>query len=236
MKETSVIQVENLWFDYGGESILQDISFSVPEESICAIVGPNGSGKTTLLRVLLGFLNPQKGKVKILNKKPNEVLDFVAYVPQRFDFDRTFPMTVFELLKFSYPEYKKEKIVEYLRHLDMEMTLNMKLGSLSQGQIQRVMIVRAILRDPKILFLDEPVSGIDTTGENTFYDLIVHLHKEHNSTIVMVSHELDVVAGFANFVLCLNRKLVCSGRPEKVLTSETLKELYGKEATIYRHR
>jgi len=114
--------------------------------------------------------------------------------------------------------------------------LKMKLGSLSGGQLQRVLIERAMLGDPKILFLDEPAAGIDIGGERTFYELVLHLHREHRSTVVIVSHELDVVANYANHVLCLNRKLVCQGKPEQALSPETLRELYGKEVALYHHR
>jgi zinc transport system ATP-binding protein len=237
MGDIQAVQAEGLWFSFGAERpILQDVSFTIPQGSISAVIGPNGSGKTTLLKVLLGFLSPQRGKVRVLGKTPREARGKVAYVPQRFSFDKSFPVTVLEFLQFSHPECSKEKIVSYLNHLDMGETLNMKLGSLSGGQLQRVLIERAMLGDPKILFLDEPAAGIDIGGEDSFYELVLHLHREHGSTVVMVSHELEVVANYSSLVLCLNRRLVCQGRPEQVLSAETLRELYGKEATLYHHR
>jgi ABC-type Mn2+/Zn2+ transport system ATPase subunit len=237
MKHTDAVQAQHLWVSYDSdEPILEDLSFSITQGSIAAIIGPNGSGKTTLLKVLLGLLSPRQGKVLVLGTTPEHARGHVGYVPQRFSLDRSFPITVLEFLQASHPKCPKERIVEYLSHLNIADVLNMRLGSLSGGQLQRVLIERAMLRDPKVLFLDEPAAGIDIGGEQTFYELILHLHREHGSTIVMVSHELDVVANFADVVLCLKRKLVCTGSPEQVLTPETLKGLYGKEAALYHHQ
>jgi zinc transport system ATP-binding protein len=237
MKHTDAVVAQNLWVSYDSdEPVLQDLSFSIPQGTIAAIIGPNGSGKTTLLKALLGLIAPQQGQVLVLGRTTEQARGDVAYVPQRFSFDKSFPITVLEFLQASHPRCSKDKIVQYLNHLDIAETLAMKVGSLSGGQLQRVLIERAMLGDPKVLFLDEPAAGIDIGGEHTFYELIVHLHREHGSTVVMVSHELDVVANFADFVLCLKRKLVCTGRPEQVLTPGTLRELYGKEATLYHHR
>ncbi len=237
MDAQDAVQAESVWFSYGpDEPILQDVSVSIPQGSIAAVIGPNGCGKTTLLKVLLGFLSPQKGTIRVLGKTPQQARGEVAYVPQRFTFDRSFPITVLEFLQLSHPDSAQEKIEQYLGHLNIADTLHMKLGSLSGGQLQRVLIERSMLGDPKVLFLDEPAAGIDIAGKQTFYELVLHLHREHKCTIVMVSHELDVVANYADLVLCLNRKLVCQGKPEQVLTPDTLTRLYGKEAGLYRHR
>ena len=115
------------------------------------------------------------------------------------------------------------------------MLINEQLGTLSGGQLQRVLVVRAMLSEPEILYLDEPAAGIDIGGEHDFYQMISHLNREHNTTIVMVSHEIDVVHGLAQYVVCVNKKLVCYGEPEHVLTPEILRDLYGKEASVYRH-
>jgi ABC-type Mn2+/Zn2+ transport system ATPase subunit len=236
-QDQEAVRAEQLWFSFGADNpVLQDISFAVPKGSITVVIGPNGSGKTTLLKVLLGLLSPQRGNVWVLGRTPQQAREEMAYVPQRFTFDKSFPITVKEFLQLSHPHCSKEKIAEYLSHLNISETLHMKLGSLSGGQLQRVLIERSMLGDPKVLFLDEPAVGIDIAGEQTFYELVSHLHREHGSTVVMVSHELDVVANYADQVLCLNRRLVCQGKPEQVLTPETLQNLYGKEAMLYQHR
>ena len=233
----NAIEVTNLSFSYTpGELALDGVSFSIPHGSICALVGPNGSGKTTLLKVLIGFLVPTSGSVRVLDKPPRESRSLVGYVPQRFTFDKTFPITVSEFLRLSHPHLPRVQIDEYLARLTMQSMADALLGSLSGGLLQRVLIARAMLSDPAILFLDEPVAGVDIGGEQTFYELIAHLHREYNTTIVMVSHELDVVAHFADMVLCINKKLVCEGKPEHVFTADTLTELYGKQAAHYHHK
>jgi len=237
MDDIAAVQAEDLWLSFEPDHwVLQNVSFTIPQGSVTAIIGPNGSGKTTLLKVLLGFLSPQRGRVRVLGKPPRQERGEMGYVPQRFTFDKSFPITVLEFLQVSHPECSREKIEEYLNHLSMAKMLDAKLGSLSGGQLQRVLIERAMLGDPKVLFLDEPAAGIDVGGERTFYELVLHLHQEHGSTVVMVSHELEVVANYSTLVLCLNRTLVCQGRPEQALSPEVLTELYGKEATLYHHR
>lgn len=237
MKTLNAIEVQNLFFSYTpAEKTLEGVSFDIPHGSICALVGPNGSGKTTLLKIMIGLLAPSGGSVLVLGKAPKESRAFIGYVPQRFSFDKTFPITVFEFLCMSHPSRARKEIMAYLEHLNMDKHIDARLGALSGGQLQRVLICRAMLSDPAVLFLDEPVSGVDVGGEQTFYELIAHLHREHNTTIVMVSHELDVVANFADLVLCINKKLVCEGKPEHVFTTETLTELYGKEAAHYHHK
>ncbi|MBI4250372.1 metal ABC transporter ATP-binding protein [Candidatus Uhrbacteria bacterium] len=233
----AAITVNNLAFSYGdGTPILQNISCSIPSGSVAIIVGPNGSGKTTFLKALLGLIPPTSGSIEVLGLAPSEARPRVGYVPQRFAIDHTFPITVFEFLRFSHPAVPEERIDEYLEHLGMSAMRTARLGSLSGGQLQRTLVIRSVLHSPEILFLDEPASGIDIGGEQTFYDLILHLHKEHANTIVMVSHEIDIVARFADTVLCLNKTLVCHGAPIDVLTPQTLQQLYGKDVSLYQHQ
>lgn len=236
MQDQHAIEAEGVWLFFGSDQpVLEDISLTIPAGSITAIIGPNGSGKTTLLKVLVGLLTPQKGRVRVLGKAPHQARGEVAYVPQRFSFDRSFPITVLEFLQLSHPEFRKEEMTHHLEHLGIEETLTMKLGTISGGQLQRVLIARSMLGHPKVLFLDEPAAGIDIAGAQTFYDLVLHLHREHEATVVMVSHELDVVAKYADQVLCVNRRLVSQGKPLQVLAPETLRSLYGLEAALYEH-
>ena len=230
------IEVAGASVSYGNVSVLEDVSFTVPSGSITSIIGPNGSGKTTLLKACLGLIPLTRGKIRVLGGTPTEVRRHIGYVPQRFDFDRTFPVTVSEFIEFSAPDVSAKKIKEYLQHLGSVHLLQKRLGELSGGELQRVLIVRAMLHDPEILYLDEPASGIDIGGEQSLYELITHLHEEHFNTIVMVSHEVDVVYGFSDNVICINKHMVCNGPPSEALTPKVLESLYGKGVGIHKHR
>ncbi len=230
------IQVKNLTAKYGDLIILDKLSFSIENNSICAVIGPNGSGKTTLLKAMLGLI-PFSGEVLILNNKPSAVRPNLAYVPQRFTFDKTYPITVAEFLKLSLDNgHKNADVNIYLKEVGLLNSEKKLLGELSGGQLQRILIARALVNEPKIIFFDEPAAGIDISGERNFYDLIKHLNQEHGLTVVLVSHEIDIVFQYATQVICLNKKLICTGRPQKVINNETLKSLYGQDIALYHHK
>lgn len=164
----------------------------------------------------------------------------VGYVPQRFSFDQTFPITITEFLRLAvWYEHDAKKIsqtiTQSLALVGMGDYANRRLGELSGGQLQRVLIARAILHQPKVLVLDEPASGIDISGELNFYQLITRLQKELRMTIVMVSHDIDTVFQYATQVLCLNNKMLCFGKPDRVLDEKMFRALYSKEAVLYHH-
>ncbi|MDD4995705.1 MAG: metal ABC transporter ATP-binding protein [Patescibacteria group bacterium] len=245
-KKIPAIEAKNLTVAFNHDAVLNELNFSIPSGTISAIIGPNGAGKTTLLRALLGLIPIQSGEIKIFGKKAHPCRHLFGhhqgrcahptYVPQRFEFDKTFPITVTEFLALGLPHgQKKNKIFEALKEIGMLENKDRLVGELSGGQVQRVLIARAILGDPKIIFLDEPSTGIDIGGEMTFYELIRHLNRTHGSTCVLVSHEIEVVYKFADRVICLNKTMVCQGVPRQVLTAETLNKLYGEEVGIHKH-
>lgn len=233
----TAISVKKLSVKLGRTKILDQLDFTIPEKSITAIIGPNGCGKTTLMKAILGLIQ-YSGEVKLLEKSINESLDKISYVPQRFAFDRTFPITVREFLQLDPHSNHREikNIKEKLKEVGMQDSEDTLLGILSGGQLQRVLIARALLNNPKILFLDEPASGIDIKGERNFYELIKHLNEEHGVTIVLVSHEIDIVFRYATHVICLNKKMLCFGKPSDVLTNNTIKELYNENVELYQHK
>ncbi len=237
MSMSTVIKVENLSFSYknGGNFVLNNISFQIEQNAMVMIIGPNGSGKTTLLKILIGLLNPNKGSVSILEEKPDKIRDKVGYVPQKLGFDKTFPITVLEFLKFSHPTISSQSIIKILKNLNIKKLQKSLLGELSGGQLQRVLITKALLGEPMILFLDEPVSGIDIGGEQNFYQLMREIQKDYNVTIIMVSHEINMVSSIATQVICINKTMLCSGTPEKVITPKIIKELYGENVSLYKH-
>lgn len=232
----TIIEVKKLMVSYGDLKILDDLSFKVSEGEIAVIIGPNGSGKTTLLKAIIGLI-PAKGEVRVCGKNIREALPEISYVPQRFSFDKTFPITVEEFLTLGVDKkyLDEQNLKKQLAEVGMTGYIASIIGSLSGGQLQRILIAKALLRRPRILFLDEPASGIDIRGEKHVYELIRHINQKHGVTVLMISHELDVVYKYATRVICLNRKLLCSGPPLEELNPETIKRLYGHDIGVYEH-
>jgi ABC-type Mn2+/Zn2+ transport system ATPase subunit len=241
------LSVENLCVKLNKHHIIENITFSVDRGSIVAIIGPNGAGKTTLVKALLGLVPVTAGSIYLFGQRmgENNTHTRVGYVPQRLDFDRACPLTVSELLSFTVPPHYslpflkirkgKKHIRELLETVGAIDLADRCVGMLSGGELQRVMIAKAIVNNPKILFLDEPASGVDLEGQERFYDLIRRLNREQGLTVLLISHDLNVVYRFADNVLCLNRKLVCSGRPSEALTDEVIKSVYGEMMGAYIH-
>jgi len=230
---TVVLSLKNVSVVVEQHELVSDISFDVADGDITAIVGPNGGGKSTLVKAILN-LNPYKGEIKI-NKGTT-----VGYVPQYFNFDRTTPILVKELfrlrLKSSFISKKNDKLIATtLENVGAKQVMNKRLGVLSGGEMQRVLIALALIDNPGLLILDEPSSGIDIGGEETIYNLIQKLSKERNMAIIFISHDLDIVYRFANQAICLNKKMLCVGPPNEVLTEERLTEAHGGMTQTFRH-
>ncbi len=243
----SILSTENLCVKINGQHLIENITFSIEKGSIVAIIGPNGAGKTTLVKAILGLMPVAAGSVSLFGKPTNgnNYHKRVGYVPQRLEFDRTFPLTVSELLGFNVPpiytfpmfrkKSEKEHIAELLRTVGAHGLAERMVGSLSGGELQRVMIAKAIVNDPEILFLDEPASGVDIEGQERFYDLVQRLNKEKELTVILISHDLNIVYRYADSVLCINRKLVCTGKPAEALTDDVIKSVYGEMMGGYIH-
>ena len=241
------LSVENLCVKVDDRHLIENITFAVDEGSIVAIIGPNGAGKTTLIKTILGLMPYAQGTVKLFGRSLKRVNSHtvVGYVPQRLDFDRTFPLTVSELIGFTVPpiyafpffgnKEGKKHINELLKIVGAQELSDRSIGSLSGGELQRVMIAKAIVNDPKILFLDEPASGVDIEGQERFYDLVKRLNREKGLTVIMISHDLNIVYRFADNVICMNRKLICTGKPQEALTDEVIKSMYGEMMGAYIH-
>ena len=227
-----ILKVDGLGVKLDDQVILHDVSFDLNRGDTVAIVGPNGAGKSVLFRALLDLV-PHTGLISwTKNIKIN-------YIPQRFTIDRDFPLTVREFLKFKTKSH--HAILAALRsvgitdeHHIQHHLLNQRLGWLSGGQIQRVLIAWAIIDQPDVILFDEPTAGIDVGGEETIYHLIKKLKDEKDLTILIISHDLNVVYKHATTVLCLNKDMVCYGTPADALDPTALKALYG-EAAFYTH-
>ena len=234
MEKDNVLEVKNLSVSFGDLNVFHDISFEVKEGEALAIVGPNGSGKSVLFRAILGFI-PHSGEVEWAKNIK------IGYVPQKLSVDMHFPVSVGDF--FSFKTKSKQAINEALnsvgiigdeKHLRHHV-LSKKLGALSGGQFQRVMIAWAIINKPDILLFDEPTSGIDVGGEETIYNLLHKLQTQKKLSLVLISHDLNIVYNYANKVMCLNKEMVCFGEPHQVLDPASLSKLYGGEAKFYHH-
>jgi ABC-type Mn2+/Zn2+ transport system ATPase subunit len=235
-KNAPAIFTENLSVKFGEHAAVDGVSFSIETGTVAAIVGPNGSGKTTLMKALLGLIS-FTGEALIFGQHFHEVRGRVGYVPQRFSFDREFPITVEEFLRLAMGNgCPPSRISTVIKEVGLTpLIFHKRLGNLSGGQLQRVLIAQAILNDPAILFLDEPSTGIDVAGETAVHDVIEHLNKEHHTTVLMVSHDIAMISCLVDQVLCLNKKLLCSGPPKKALTQKSLNELFGSHHSLYEH-
>lgn len=233
---STAIEVSHLSVRYGDVTVLDDVSFRVAPKTIVAVIGPNGSGKTTLMKSILGLV-PSDGQVTLFGNPRDAMQSRVGYVPQRFDFDRSFPLTVREFLNLARHAHTP---VAHIDHAITDVALptaiaDRRLGTLSGGQLQRVLIAHAIMNDPAILFLDEPSTGIDVAGEAAVYDVLEHLRRAHGTTIFLVSHDLAMIADVVDEVICVNQRVLGVGKPDATLTPKKLSELYGGRAVHIDH-
>ena len=220
-------KVKNLNVRLNNEKIIEDLSFEVKEGEILTILGPNGAGKTVLLRTLLGLL-PYKGEIEWQKEVK------IGYVPQRLPFIKDIPMSIEEFFKLK--GASREEMREILNSVGFEESfLNKKIGELSSGQFQRILVAWALVGNPDVLLFDEPTAGIDIGGEETIYTLLAKLKEKRNLTILLVTHDLSVVFKFSDYVICLNKCPICQGAPKEVLTPEILYKLYGQEVKFYEH-
>lgn len=240
----NALEVKNLTVSAGGYRILDNVSFSVPVGSTAAVIGPNGAGKSILIKTIMRLLPKEKGEVTIFgtpHEQYRKVAKSLSYVPQRLELDRNFPLTVRglfslksrALLGMSKADF--ERMENLLEKVGMHGKSSQRLSTLSGGQLQRVLIAYSLMDKPKLLILDEPAAGIDVSGQESIYMLLQRIQKEENLTMILVSHELDVVMEYADQVLCLNRKLLCAGIPHEALTTEVIHEMYGTPAKHFHH-
>lgn len=227
----SLVTAQALGYSAGNKSILHDVSFSIARGEIMTIIGPNGAGKSTLVKCVLGLLSPTAGKLQRAPKLR------VGYVPQKLSLDHTLPMKVDRFLSLA--NVKKEKRREALHHLSIKKLVGQQMQGLSGGELQRVLLARAISREPDLLVLDEPLQGVDITGQIELYKLIASLRGILNCAILMVSHDLHLVMAQTDSVLCLNQHVCCHGKPESVSQHPEYLKLFGQRAVdniaVYQH-
>jgi ABC-type Mn2+/Zn2+ transport system ATPase subunit len=234
--DSAHLVVENIEAGYNGESVLNKISFSVPEGQSLAVVGPNGAGKSTLFKVLVGLLPIRAGSVQVHGKPLGFHIDCIAYVPQRDAIDWKFPVTVLDVvvmgrfgkLKWLQKPGKEDYAVALhsLDQMGIGNLANHSIADLSGGQQQRVFLARALAQDPHILLLDEPFTGVDASTQETTMDLLDELHKQ-GVTAMVSTHDLNMAATRFSQVLLINRNIIAYGTPEEVFTPENLHIAFG---------
>lgn len=248
--EEKFIELDNVSFSYGDNSVLENLSFTVRKGEYLGIIGPNGGGKTTLLKIILGLLEPTSGVIKLFDKDHHDFKEKfrVGYVPQRAtQADKGFPATVFEVVKSGrvarrgfFKKFTAADLAAVERSLELAGVSRYRdtlIGNLSGGERQRVFIARALAGEPDVLILDEPTVGVDIGAQKTFYDFLASLNRDQHLTIIFVSHDVDVVSRETTTILCLNHNLVCHGASGDLLNDHILKRLYGEGGTkpIHQH-
>ncbi|TFE29873.1 metal ABC transporter ATP-binding protein [Cohnella luojiensis] len=203
-----IVRLDGVSYSFDSQSVLSDVSFRIMERDFVGLIGSNGAGKTTLLRMIVGLSRPQKGAISLFGQPADEFKDWnkIGYVPQRNHFNPLFPATVREVVlsglygrKKLFRRLSKEDIgrcEDALGALKIQDLGDKKIGALSGGQQQRVFLARALINNPKLLILDEPLSGIDTETQQSFFHMIKHMHQRHNITFLMVSHDMDMVRSY----------------------------------------
>jgi zinc transport system ATP-binding protein len=247
--ENAAVELDKVRVEYPGRvQALVDVTLSVYYRDFLGLIGPNGSGKTTLVNTILGLIKPTSGSVKLFGEPLNRKnLRWVGYVPQKTMLsDTVFPSTVFEtvlmgrvvqagvLHRYSKEDY--EKVEEELEHLSISDLRNRKVGELSGGQSQRVLLAKALASDPNLLILDEPTSGVDAASAAAFYDTLKHLNKDHGIAIILVTHDIGLVTKLSNRVACLSGGVSFQGTTHDLLNNPSvLAEVYGYPVDLVKH-
>ncbi|WP_425100182.1 ATP-binding cassette domain-containing protein [Tropicibacter sp. S64] len=228
----SLVSARNIRAAYGGHTVLHDVSLDLQPGEIVTIVGPNGSGKTTLLRTLIGATRPVSGSI---TRKPGLR---IGYVPQKLHIDPTLPITVARFLRLP-GRTAEATCTRALERAGVPDLAGRQMSALSGGQMQRVLLARALIADPELLLLDEATQGLDQPGSAAFYQQIEQVRQETGCAVLMISHELHVVMSASDRVICLNGHVCCEGTPEIVSAAPEYRALFGTGTggalALYRH-
>jgi zinc transport system ATP-binding protein len=238
-KSKEIVRFENVYFNYGEYPVLENINLSIFEKDMLAVIGPNGGGKTTMLRLILGLIKPSRGTVKLFGENPDKKRRFAGYLPQQKEIDFSFPISVYQAVLMGryrgfgrrYSSEDRTAVDEALNTTGIKDLKDRHISMLSDGQRQRVLIARSLVGKPKILLLDEPLSGVDPEAQVSFYNLIIRLNE--SMAIVFVTHDISVISEYFETVVCLNRKLFYHGPKEGSLGK--LQDTYNCPVEIIAH-
>ncbi|HET8708459.1 MAG TPA: zinc ABC transporter ATP-binding protein ZnuC [Pseudomonadales bacterium] len=216
----ALVELKDVNVAYGNKTVLSNVSFNLESGKIVTLIGPNGAGKSTLVRVVLGLLQPVSGQVI---RQPDLR---IGYVPQRLHIDGSIPITVKRFLQLAGKPSEKE-IYSVLDEVGAIHVALQSLHKISGGEFQRVLLARALLRNPQLMVLDEPVAGVDLMGQNALYKLISELRTRRGCAVLLVSHDLHLVMASTDEVVCLNQHVCCHGHPEDVSQDPAFIALFG---------
>ncbi|CAD7856936.1 MAG: Zinc ABC transporter, ATP-binding protein ZnuC [Olavius algarvensis Gamma 1 endosymbiont] len=245
-----IIEVRDLTFSYGAAPVLEGVNLQVAAGEFLGIVGPNAGGKSTLLKLILGLVEPQSGRIAVLGKRPREATRRLGYVPQYPGFPREFPITVEQTvllgrigrrapagrlgawMPVGIGKADRRVVQRVLAEVEVADLAHRQVGSLSGGQLQRVLLARALASEPAVMILDEPTANIDLRLESDIFDLLERLNAR--MTILVVSHDVGFISGYVTRVACLNRTLVCHHTDE--VDGQVIQALYGEQVRMVAHR
>lgn len=236
--EKPVLEIEGLTAGYGPQPAIRDINLSIAPGQLVSLIGPNGAGKSTLLRCIVGLTPVRHGRILHQTRK-------IGYVPQQLLFDQGLPLTVREFLSlklvsgprwiFGLNKRQRAVLMQGLDEMGVAHLSQRRLGQLSGGELQRVIIAYALLNDPQLLLLDEPTTGMDMRGGLSFDGLLHHLIEHRKIAILMVSHDLHLVEHISHEVICLNQTICSHGKPDEVLKPDNLAQAYGHPPGMVPH-
>lgn len=224
----NLIEVKNVNLEIQKKEILNNISMTVHRQEIVCLVGPNGAGKSSLLKVVLGLLSPSNGKV--IRKKGLKI----GYMPQKLELNNLLPLSVKDFLKLS-PAANEQKITSICQEVNINEILESAMHVISGGEMQRVLLARAMLNTPDLLVLDEPAQGVDILGQANLYKLILGIKNKINCGILLVSHDLHLVIEGTDQVICLNKHICCSGEPDTVTNHPEYRQLFYRHEHDHEH-
>lgn len=228
-----LVELQDVSLQRDKRVILEDVNLKVQSGDIVTLIGPNGAGKSSLLKIVLGLLQPSSGKVSITKGLR------IGYMPQSLMVESLMPLTVFRFLLLS-PRATEENSCKIANDLGIKDYLDTPIQSISGGELQRVLLARALLNEPQLLVLDEPAQGIDITGQAQLYQLIISMRDKLGCGVLMVSHDLHLVIAGTDQVVCLNKHICCSGHPAAVTQHPEFIQLFGANVAdglaIYTHK
>lgn len=237
------IDLEDVWFRFdGGPTVLESVTLQIPDREFIGVVGPNAGGKSTLLKVILGLYQPFRGRVRVLGDTPARARSRIGYVPQYPTFSRDFPTDVMHAVLMGrlgtgrrfggYTEADRAAARRAMQETEISSLADRHINTLSGGQLQRVLVARALVCEPRILLLDEPTSNIDQRVETDIFEYLKEFNRR--MTIVVVSHDIAFISRYVQRVACLNRTLICHDTAD--IDGRTIQDLYGSDVQMVAHR